>query len=74
MKIQLTLPAASSAFIPIRDPHTQKLVARINPATCEIEVLDSKRERHIVDLKAYGVTPAQPSTAQEDAAGGVFLG
>lgn len=40
-------------FVEVRDPRTLRLLARYNPTTREIELLDSRRDRHIIDLKRY---------------------
>jgi hypothetical protein len=45
--------AQASAFVEVRHPKTLRLLARYNPTTREIEIMDSRRERHIVNLKEY---------------------
>lgn len=40
-------------FVEIRDPDNRKLLARYNPKTREIEVVDNQRRRHTIDLSRY---------------------
>lgn len=49
----LKVASQAGAFVEVRHPRTLRLLARYNPTTREIEVMDSRRERHIVNLKEY---------------------
>lgn len=51
-KMNRAAPSAG-AFVDIRDPRTLRLLARYNPTTREIELIDSRRERHLIDLTRY---------------------